>query len=295
MVSFAIATVAASAILVSLPIGFSENALMGRILGSLIGLGIVITLGWFCGKFIEGLPFRALGAWFTKFWFKDFSLGFLIGGVSVGFAVLIGVLFGDLSFKYNSEAGSAAIILTLAMAFVIFFFGAAFEEALVRGYIFQTLTRAKLAWLAILITSLFFAAGHLANPASNWFSSLNTALAGVWLGIAYLKTRTLWLAFGVHFSWNWVMGALLGIEVSGLTALAPAPLLTEIDSGPVWITGGDYGLEGGIACTIALIVSTAAIWFLPILKPSEEMIELTSVEKPNEKFLAAFGKPSVDG
>ncbi len=294
MVLFAVVSVCAGYVLIKLPIGFSENSLLAQIFGSIVGLGVAIAVGWFCGKFIEDLPFRALGAWFTKFWFKDFVAGFLIGGLSVLIAVMIGVVFGGLSFKYNNVAGSSAITLTLGIAFAVFFFGAAFEEALVRGYIFQTLTRAKLAWLAILLTSLFFAAGHLANPASNWFSSINTALAGVWLGTAYLKTRTLWLAFGVHFAWNWVMGALFGIEVSGLTKLTPAPLLIEIDSGPIWITGGDYGLEGGVACTIALIVSTVAIWYSPILKPADGMLELSSHEKPNEKFLAKYGKPSID-
>ncbi len=38
----------------------------------------------------------------------------------------------------------------------------------------------------------------------------------------------------------------------------------------------NYGIEGGIACTIAIIASTAIIYFLPILKPSEEMLALTS-------------------
>ena len=42
-----------------------------------------------------------------------------------------------------------------------------------------------------------------------------------------------------------------------------------------WITGGDYGIEGGIITTIAIITSTAVIYFLPILKPSEEMLALS--------------------
>ena len=291
---FYVVSVIAGYVLINLPIGFTENALIARIIGSVIGLAVAIALGWFCGKLLEGLPFRSLGVWFTKFWLKDFSLGFLFGGISVAIAAAIGVLFGDLSFKFNDAGGVTAIGITLGMAFVVFFFGAAFEEVLVRGYIFQTFTRAKLAWLAILITSLFFAAGHLANPASNWVSSLNTGLAGGWLGIAYLKTRTLWLAFGVHFGWNWVMGALFGIEVSGLTALTPSPLFIEVDSGPVWVTGGDYGLEGGIACTVALVVSAAAIWFLPVFKPTEEMLELSGSEKPNDKFLEKYGVPTIE-
>lgn len=281
---FDLLTITAGFILKNLPIGFDPNSLLASILTSGIGLFLAILLGWLLGRFIEDLPFRALGAWFTKNWFKDLVLGLLIGGGSLAFAVLIAVVFGNYSFEVNNSAGSSAIILTLGASFIVFIFGAAFEEALVRGYIFQTLTRANLAWLAILLTSLFFAAGHLGNPSSNYFSSINTALAGVWLGIAYLKTRTLWLAFGIHFAWNWVQGAIFGIEVSGLTDITTAPLLKEIDVGSKLFSGGDYGIEAGVACTIALIISTVLIWYLPILKPTEEMLALTSEEIPNKNF-----------
>jgi len=265
-----------------------QNGLFTTVIGSIIPLIAAITVGWFCGKFLENLPFRALGAWFTKFWFKDLILGFLIGAVSIGFAALIAMIFGGLRFTYNEEAGSSAILITLGASFLVFFFAAAFEEALFRGYILQTFARANLAWMAILLTSVLFASAHLGNPSAGVIPAINTALAGIWLGVAYLKTRTLWLVFGVHFAWNWVMGAFLGIEVSGLTGITSAPILKEIDTGPLWITGGDYGLEGGIACTIALVASTLLIWYLPILKPMEEMVELTSKETPNENFLAHY-------
>lgn len=258
------------------------------VLGSTIPLISAIAVGWFCGKFLENLPFRAIGAWFTKYWLKDLILGLIIGAVSISFAALIAMIFGRLRFSYNEEAGSSAILVTLGASFLVFFFAAAFEEALFRGYLLQTFARANLAWLAILLTSVLFASAHLGNPAAGIFPAINTALAGVWLGVAYLKTRTLWMVFGVHFAWNWVMGSFLGIEVSGLTAITSAPILKEIDSGPTWITGGDYGLEGGIACTFALIASTLFIWYLPILKPAEEMLEFTSREIPNENFLARY-------
>lgn len=73
-----------------------------------------------------------------------------------------------------------------------------------------------------------------------------------------------------------MLGAIFGIEVSGLTTLVAAPLLREIDAGPVWLTGASYGIEGGIASTISLVISTVMIYFAPWPKASEEMIRLTS-------------------
>ena len=76
--------------------------------------------------------------------------------------------------------------------------------------------------------------------------------------------------------WNWVQGSVFGVEVSGMSEIVKAPLMNEIDSGPHWLTGQDYGIEGGIACTIALIVSSILLNYIPALKPSDEMLALTS-------------------
>lgn len=237
-----------------------------------------ILLGWLCGKFLDGVPFRALGVSFTEYWLRHLGLGLLIGTLTVGFAVLLAVVFGGLSFHINPSTGSSEILTTLLISLLVFAVAAAFEEALFRGYMLQTFSRAGLAWLSIALTSTFFAAVHYRNPNAGTLSVFNTALAGVWFGIAYLKTRDLWFVWGMHLMWNWIQGAFFGIEVSGLTEVTAAPLLMEIDRGPIWLTGENYGIEGGIVTTVALIVSIFVIYFLPILKPSEEMLALTSVE-----------------
>lgn len=250
-------------------------------INSVLSLTLALLIGWFCGKSLENLPFRALGAWFTQNWFKDLSLGLLLGALTVSSAVLIAVIFGGLSFNFNRTQENSAVWLTLVVSLAVFIVAAAFEEAFFRGYMLQTFARANLAWLSIFLTSIFFAVGHLGNDNATILSTVNTALAGIWFSVAYLKTRTLWLPFGLHLMWNWFQGAIFGIEVSGITSLTTAPLLNEIDSGPIWLTGEKYGIEGGIVCTIALIFSTLLIWYMPIIKPTEEMLALTSEEKSN--------------
>ena len=262
------------------PIDFSPGTLLFILVNSAVSLFIALFLGWLWGWVLEDLPFRALGAWLTKNWLKDLVWGLIFGALALALACLIAVAFGGLSFRFNQSHGAAAILLTLGVSAAVFTVAAAFEEALFRGYILQTFARARLAWLAIILTSAFFAFAHANNPNATAFSVVNTGLAGVWLGAAYLKTRNLWFPFGVHLAWNWMQGAFFGIEVSGLQNLITAPFLQEIDTGPVWLTGENYGIEGGVACTVALLVSTAAIWFAPFLKPTEEMLALTSTEKP---------------
>ncbi|MBP6003011.1 MAG: CPBP family intramembrane metalloprotease [Pyrinomonadaceae bacterium] len=243
---------------------------------AILSLIPALFVGWMCGKLLEKLPFRALGAAFTRGWLKHFAVGLALGMATLGIAVFIAYVFGGMRFEFNTSDTTIAILGSLASAFVVFAAASAFEEILFRGYVLQTLSRSGLAWLAILLTSVFFGAVHFGNPDAGLISTANTILAGLWFSVAYLKTRDLWFAWGLHLMWNFAQGAVFGIEVSGLTALVKAPLLKEIDTGPHWLTGTTYGVEGGIVCTIALVVSIAAIWFLPILKPDPELLSMTS-------------------
>ncbi len=250
------------------------------VINGVLSLIPAILIGWGCGKLFEKLPFRALGAAFTRGWFRHFVLGSVIGAATLGFAVMIAFIFGGLRFELDTAAGSSGLLSSLGISLVVFAAAAAFEESLFRGYILQTFARSDLAWLAILLTSVFFGAVHIGNPNAGVISTANTVLAGLWFSVAYLKTRDLWFVWGLHLMWNWMQGSIFGIEVSGMTDITTAPLLREIDAGPLWLTGQTYGIEGGVACTIALMLSTAVIHFLPTLRPDKELLAMTTKSEP---------------
>ena len=239
-------------------------------LNGVVSTAVALFVGWLCGKFLENLPFEALGAAFKNRWLVNLLIGLVGGAITFAIGAGVGVLFGGLSFSFNSDAPANSIASTLLISFLVFAAAAAFEEALFRGYILQTFVRSGLAWPAIIVTSLAFGAVHLGNPNASWISSLNTALAGIWFGVAYLQTRDLWFPTGLHLAWNWTQGSIFGVEVSGLTDIVKQPLLRETDIGPTWLTGGDYGIEGGIATTVALVVSILVIWFIPFGKNDTE-------------------------
>jgi membrane protease YdiL (CAAX protease family) len=217
-------------------------------------------LGWACGALLEELPFRALGCSPHRGWLKNLGIGSALGAASLFLAALLATATRGIHFRFD-PAGAGPIGQTLAVSALLFLFAAAAEETLFRGYPLQTLTRAHLAWLGVLLTSVPFAAVHLYNPhVIPGFTFLNTALAGVWLAVAYLRTRSLWLPLGLHWAWNWAQASVLGLPVSGIQRIAPAPLLQAMNAGPDWLTGGAYGIEGGAACTVALLISTLVIW-----------------------------------
>jgi len=235
---------------------------------------------WLCNRWLEGLPWRAFGLTFHAGWWWDLFIGSVIGILSLTIAALIALAAGGLHFAL---AGTNPWLLTLqsvAGTVVLFIVAALAEETMFRGYPLQTLTRAGLAWLAIVLTSLPFAAVHLNNPnVVAGFTFLNTALAGVWLAMAYLRTRSFWFPLGVHWAWNWALGSLFGLPVSGMK-LSEHPVLSAVDKGPAWLTGGTYGIEGGVACTIALVISTLFIWRTKFVSATPELLKMTSEENP---------------
>ncbi len=236
--------------------------------GVLAGHGSILfsafIVGWACGALLEELPISSLGITPHQGWLKNLALGSLLGAGSLLLAAAVTAITHGVRFSLDAT-GAGSIGRTLGISLLVFVLAAAAEELLFRGYPLQTLTRANLAWLGVFLTSVPFAAVHLNNPhAVPGFTFINTALAGVWLAVAYLRTRSLWLPFGLHWSWNWVQASLLGLPVSGIERIAPAPLLHAVNAGPDWLTGGAYGIEGGAACTIALLISTLIIWRLKL-------------------------------
>jgi hypothetical protein len=156
-----------------------------------------------------------------------------------------------------------------SFAFVVFALAATNEEAMFRGYPFQRLAESITPVGAIAATSALFGLAHLANPYRTWISTLNTALVGIPFCIAYLRTRSLWMPIGMHFIWNFLTGFFLGLPVSGVAI--SASVFTARVRGPVWLTGGDYGPEGGLLATGAILVMTVYLSFTKSIYTSEEM------------------------
>ena len=244
-------------------------------------LAAALIASFICTRLLDGLPWRAVGLWFHKSWFRDFVIGSLIGVLSLALATLIATLGGGLRFSLSGRELIFPVLKTLVLSGALFIIAALAEEALLRGYPLQTMTRVRLFILGAIITSVTFAALHMGNPNFRLgIPVLNLVIAGIWFAVAYWRTRSLWLPLGIHWAWNWALGSLFGLPVSGLTDIAPTPLLRGVDLGPTWLTGGDYGVEGGIAGTVALIISTVFVWRTRWLNASEENLRLSSSEKP---------------
>ena len=242
-------------------------------------LVIALAVGFLCAHFLEELPWRSLGASFDKRWLRDLIIGSVVGFTTLALAVWIAIVGRGLSFSLNRIA-PAAVLRSMIGSGMLLVVAAFAEEAMFRGYALQTLSRAKLAWLGVLLTLVLFGIAHVTNPnVVPGFTFANTCLAGLWFAVAYLRTRSLWLPLGLHWAWNWALGWFFGLPISGLNIVSH-PLLKANDTGPFWLTGGNYGIEGGIACTIALALCTVFIWRTSLISADPELLKLTSEENP---------------
>lgn len=138
----------------------------------------------------------------------------------------------------------------------VFLPAAVHEELLFRGYPFQKL----FAWnrtFAILFGAVLFAALHLGNPSVSLLGLANILLGGILLGLAYARYGRLWFPIGLHLAWNLMTGPVLGHEVSGYEAMST--VLVESGSGPAWLTGGEFGIEGSVWMTGAELLGIVAL------------------------------------
>ncbi len=154
--------------------------------------------------------------------------------------------------------------MRVVVVLIVLVFGALAEEMMFRGYPFQRLEEAIGPTGAIAVFSLLFAAVHLSNPGASPLGLLNTVLIGIVLAIAYLRTRALWLSWGIHFGWNATLGLLFGLPVSGLRIFNVVTHATA--KGPRWLTGGSYGIEASAPGAVAVIIGLVVVCKWPVTR-----------------------------
>jgi uncharacterized protein len=199
---------------------------------------------------VLGLPRRATSL-------EEWSIGAAIGWGSIVLIVLPMALTHMLRVHLWTEPRAFWLLFVniaiLAVAALV-------EEVAFRGYPFRRLIEAIGPVMATITMSVLFGLLHALNPEATLVSVLVTMLAGVFLSLAWLRTHGLWLPWGLHFAWNASMGVLFGLPVSGITRFSSVIETRAI--GPVWVTGGSYGPEGGLVSALAILVGIVFVVLL---------------------------------
>jgi membrane protease YdiL (CAAX protease family) len=172
----------------------------------------------------------------------EIGLGFLAGLLL--FTLVIGVLALLGAYRVVGHNQGSIMLAPLVGALL----AGVSEELLVRGVMFRIAEDSLGSYWALAITAVFFGAGHLANPHATVLAGTAIAIeAGILLAATYMLTRRLWLPIGLHAGWNFTQGGIFGVAVSGHPVQG---LLQGTLTGPVWLSGGDFGAESSVVATV---------------------------------------------
>lgn len=226
----------------SLPSLFLERLLM------LVGYlsAAVLVLRW------RKLPLSLLGM-SLKGRGKDLLAGLgvavLLYAVGFGTSLLMGTVgIASVQWVPRDLLGTLLFFLLVAVT----------EEVMLRGFVLGRMLSAGMnRFVALFLSSALFSAMHLFNPNFALLPFVNILLAGCLLGASFLYTRNLCFPVVLHWFWNWLQGPVLGYEVSGMDS--GETLLTLRLTGSDLLTGGSFGFEGSLLCTVLLVVGTLAI------------------------------------
>ncbi|MFT5195467.1 MAG: membrane protease YdiL (CAAX protease family) [Cellvibrionaceae bacterium] len=247
----------------------SPSLAFGILFSSFIGIYLAVW-GWLW--LMERRPYYTLGLE-RKGAVWQYVRGLLIG---IGFLLLVtGILamMGMVAWESPFQGLSSRVLIGVGLLFLGFVVQGAAEEVLVRGFLLPILARRYSIWTSIIVSSLFFAILHLLNPNLSLIAVLNLFLAGVFFAVYALKEGSLWGACGVHTTWNWTMGHILGFEVSGSSFGGPDSILFDLkETGPDWITGGMFGPEGGVVVTVIIVLATVFIYSRPTTEGDNQIL-----------------------
>lgn len=225
-----------------LPAGFNVFAPLVLALGAVLGYG----------AFVYIIEKRSPVELLSRGWLKEAAAGTVIG-IAL-FSAVIGILFLLGNYSASVATNRSAVWATLTTAVM----AGVTEELLIRAVAFRILESWLGSWLALGISALIFGLLHWPNPDATVVSCVAIALeAGVMLGAAYMLTRRVWLAVGIHISWNFTQSGIFGVPTSGMKS---AGLLEGRLQGSALLSGGGFGPEASI---VAVVVCLAAgVWML---------------------------------
>jgi uncharacterized protein len=195
----------------------------------------------------QGLP-RRTG------WTREAGLGLATGWALALVCVVPLAFAGGIAVYFSAQASNWGWLFADAAYFAL---AALAEEVAFRGYAFQCFIRAVGPLGASLGFAAMFAIMQQLVPGASHASFAVSLAFTLLLSAAYVRTRALWVGWGINFGWKASRALLFGLAVNGVTT--HSPLVQGDPMGPFWLTGGAFGLDGS---WLAFVVLLAALPFV---------------------------------
>ena len=239
----------------------------------------------------QGLPLRPGFA-------QEAGLGIAAGWAIAVVCVLPLAIFGGIAVSITAQPvawgwliadGAFFALLTLA------------EEIAFRGYAFQRFVAAVGPLGAALGFAAIYAILQALIPgASNASIAVSFVLTLV-LSACYLRTRALWVGWGLNFGWKASRALLFGLAVTGLSN--HSPVIEGDPMGPLWLSGGGFGLDGSWLSFFVLLAALPVVFRLtrdlnyrynaPVIVPGGIPVDLDAISRAQHEAATRPAAPAA--
>jgi hypothetical protein len=175
------------------------------------------------------------------------------------------------------------------------------EEVAFRGYGFQRFAHAVGGLGAAIGFAAYYAIVQSMVRGSDRASVAVSIALGLLLSTAYLRTRALWLSWGLNFGWKASRALLFGMAVSGSSS--HSPVVQGDPMGPFWLTGGGYGLDASWVAFAVLVASIPVLFRVtrdldykynaPVLVPAGIAVDLDAAARRQHEAAMGAVEPTT--
>jgi hypothetical protein len=239
----------------------------------------------------QGLPRR-------QGWQGEVGLGLATGWGLALVCVLLLALRGGIAISISTRASAWGWLVADAAFFAL---AALAEEIAFRGYGFQRFVEAVGPIGASLGFAAYYAIVQSRVPGAGRASIMVSVALGLLLSAAYLRTKAIWLSWGLNFGWKASRALLFGLAVNGVNS--HSPVVQGDPMGPFWLTGGGFGVEGSWVTFILLIAALPVVFRItreldylhnaPVIVPGGIPVDLDAAARAQHEAAMGSAEPAA--
>jgi uncharacterized protein len=260
---------------------------------------LLLGYAWF-GSWLDRqtYPISAQGLPRRQGWPGEAGVGLAVGWSLAVVCVLPMVVVGGIAIVLTLQPSAWGWFLADAAFFALL---ALAEEIAYRGYGFQRFALAVGPVGASLGFAAFYAIVQAHVPGSNHASVAVSVALSLMLSAAYLRTRALWLSWGINFGWKASRALLFGLAVSGVNS--HSPVVQGDPMGPFWLTGGGYGLDASWIAFVAILAAMPVVFRVtrnldfrynaPVIVPGGIPVDLDAAARRQHEAAMGQAEPTM--
>jgi len=266
-----------------------------------MALVVLLVVGYALAGFWldrQNWPMSAQGLPRRQGWPVEAAMGMATGWGLAVVCVIPLMLAGGIAIVLQTQATAWAWLLADAVFFGLLALG---EEIAFRGYGFQRFADAVGPVGAVVAYAAFYAIVQAQVPGASKASIFVAIVLSMLLATAYLRTRALWLSWGLNFGWKASRALLFGLAVSGVNS--HSPVVQGDPMGPFWVTGGGFGLDGSWVVFVVLLAAFPVVYRVtreldyrynvPVIVPGGMAVDLDAAARRQHEAAMGPAEPAA--